>query len=83
MISKCANPECSTPFRYLRDGKLFRVDCDELNGAPPIPNDSDKLWHRVEHFWLCGRCAASMTLIAEKGRGISAVPLTRTLRKAS
>ena len=31
MISKCANPNCSTPFHYLRDGKVFRVDLNDDN----------------------------------------------------
>jgi len=81
MISKCANPDCSASFRYLRDGKLFRVDLDELENRPE--SDSDKAWHRREHFWLCGCCAASLTLVAEKGRGVTAVPLSQVLRKAS
>jgi len=82
MISKCANPECSAPFRYLRDGKLFRVDLDQLASLPTAHSDSEK-WHRLEHFWLCGRCAATMTLVAEKGRGVLALPLSQVLRKAS
>jgi hypothetical protein len=83
MVSKCANPECSSPFRYLRDGKLFRVDLEKLNGQAAAASDSDKIWHRVEHFWLCGRCASTMTLVEEKGKGITAVPLSQLLRKAS
>ena len=83
MISKCANPECSAPFRYLREGKLFRVDLEQVDSRPPGQNDSDKTWHHVEHFWLCGRCALTMTLVAEKGRGVTAVPLSQVLRKAS
>lgn len=23
MIAKCANPDCSNPFRYLHEGRLF------------------------------------------------------------
>jgi hypothetical protein len=83
MISKCANPQCSAPFRYLRDGKLFRVDLDQLESVSAAQNDSDKPWHRVEHFWLCGRCAATMTLVAGKGKRVTAVPLSAELRKAS
>ena len=82
MISKCANPECSVPFRYLRDGKLFRVDLDQLESRPAGPHGSEKTWHRMEHFWLCGNCASTMTLVAEKGRGVIAVPLSQ-VRKAS
>jgi hypothetical protein len=83
MISKCANPECSARFRYLRDGKLFRVNLDRLESASTAQNDSDKPWHRLEHFWLCGRCAATMTLVAQKGGGITVVPLSKVLHKAS
>ena len=83
MISKCANPECSAPFRYLRGGKLFRVDLDQLEAVSLAQADSDKRWHRMEHFWLCDRCAATMTLVSEKGKGVTAVPLTPELHKAS
>jgi hypothetical protein len=83
VISKCANPACGEPFRYLREGKLFRVDLDQLENRAAGKSDSEKVWHRLEHFWLCGRCAATMTLVAERGRGISTVPLSQVLRKAS
>ena len=26
MVGRCANPECGIPFRYYRDGKLFRFE---------------------------------------------------------
>jgi len=26
MLSKCANPTCSTPLVYLREGKIFMVE---------------------------------------------------------
>jgi hypothetical protein len=83
MITKCANPECSAPFRYLRDGKVFRVDVDEQDNAAPDPLGAEKRWHRVEHFWLCGKCAVTMTLVSEKGKGVTAVPLSQTYRRAS
>jgi hypothetical protein len=81
MISKCANPDCGAPFRYLREGKLFRVELDTLEN-PPVPGDLDRPWHRVEHFWLCGRCAGELTLVCDKERGIMAVPLAK-MPKAS
>ena len=83
MLSKCANPECSTPFRYLRDGKLFRIDLDEPENTVADPIGVRKPWHRVEHFWLCGRCALTMTLVADKGRGVVPIPLAYLERKAS
>ena len=30
MVSKCANPACSTPFHYLREGKVFRVEVEVI-----------------------------------------------------
>lgn len=33
MLSHCANPQCSTPFVRLREGKLFLVETE--SGAPP------------------------------------------------
>src|SRR5947209_14400478 len=33
MLSKCANPACSAQFRYLHDGKVFRVDLEERSPA--------------------------------------------------
>ena len=75
MVSKCANPGCSAPFHYLREGKVFRL---QVEGAPtPGP----QLLHpvrpvaRVEHFWLCGACASTLTLLVDQGRVVT-VPLT-------
>jgi hypothetical protein len=83
MVTKCANPQCSTPFRYLRDGKVFRIDVDEPENTVADPRGLEKPWHRVEHFWLCGKCALTMTLVSEKGRGVTAVPLSQLYRRAS
>jgi hypothetical protein len=31
--------------------------------------------HRIEYFWLCGNCSASMTLTFQRGKGVVMVPL--------
>jgi len=70
MLAKCLNPECSAPFRYLHEGRLFRIeftDAPTLRGMPPI--------HRVEHFWLCANCASRLKVIVEDGK-IMTRPLT-------
>jgi hypothetical protein len=54
MVSQCANPECRTPFLYLRDGRLFAT---RHKTAPE--EDS-----RVEYFWLCASCAPHLKLVA-------------------
>ena len=65
MVSKCANPACSTPLLRLRDGKLFQFEVrsisvpfvDSPQGAPAeVPT------RQVAHYWLCGPCSEQMSL---------------------
>jgi hypothetical protein len=53
MVSTCANPECAVPFLYYGLGRLFVFEPD---GNAQV---------RVESFWLCGDCAARLTLIRD------------------
>src|SRR5579872_3666712 len=81
MLHKCANPDCTSPFRKLSQGKLFLVD------APPEAADARRTrWRvqpgsRVEYYWLCDPCAFALTLSYEKGRGVVAVPLPGNRKK--
>jgi hypothetical protein len=60
MLAKCCNPSCPHLFRYLTDGKLFR-----LENHPALRQSSPT----KEYFWLCPRCSATMTLqISPEGR---------------
>lgn len=83
MTSKCANPACLHPFHYLGEGKLFRMETPaegpERGEAPPF---SVMRPRRVEHFWLCGDCARTLTLIQEEGQ-VLAVPISRASRMAA
>lgn len=54
MLNTCANPNCREPFRYLRDGKLFRLQTDVKGSSSEISNP--------QYFWLCFRCAKTMSL---------------------
>lgn len=72
MLAKCANPACSAPFRYLHEGKLFRLDL----GAGP-PSLSGHVPRRLQYFWLCDQCARSMTLEFNGGQ-VMARPLPET-----
>lgn len=90
MVSKCANPACSTPFHYLREGKIFRV---EVEATPPTTTQdriglpkgdinpflvgSRKPMLKLEHFWLCGPCSKSMNLLFDKDNGITVIPKIR------
>lgn len=86
MVSKCANPNCSTTFHYFREGKIFQVEMDgsgETRPTGPQLIASPGKTPRLEHFWLCGRCANTMTLVLEQGKGVSAVPRERAYRAAA
>jgi hypothetical protein len=51
MLSKCANPSCRASFRYLHEGKLFRIELASER--------------KYEHFWLCPDCCRTMTLAVD------------------
>ena len=66
MLSKCLNPRCSATFQYLGQGRLFRVDFAEAGRKHALANDLVAVvrnkTYPMEHFWLCERCAATMTV---------------------
>ncbi len=57
MLSKCAHPACFAKFRYLRQGKVFKVF---------MPSHGDE-GHRIEYFWLCSSCAQIFKVVLEQG----------------
>lgn len=62
MVNKCANPKCSKPLHYLREGRIFVFDAAGDSDSP----------HRMEHYWLCGECSQSMRL-EKTGKGVRTV----------
>jgi len=60
MISRCANPDCSSSFDY-RSGRFF---CFR---RPHAPNEPPANAHSVWHFWLCGACSQTHTLDGRSG----------------
>lgn len=74
MLSKCANPQCTAPFHYLHEGKLFQIDTSRGLSGPQLV-DKNKPPHHVEYFWLCGHCSLSMTLAYQRGKGVVMIPL--------
>src|SRR5690242_11414158 len=56
VVAKCANSTCGRAFRYLREGRLFRLEPD------PAFDSGAEFDHSIEYFWLCEACSDSMTL---------------------
>lgn len=76
MLYKCANEACNTPFRRLREGKLFQVETEYFEGRGPASTlQKTRPWRRTEHYWLCDACAPFVTLTFDQSRGVIAVPL--------
>ncbi len=67
MLSKCANPACSAPFRYLHEGRIFTALFDTRAGVRAADGFEDSP-RRVERYWLCDTCAHTMTLVLSGGR---------------
>ncbi len=68
-LPKCANPACTTEFRWLAGGKFFRFRAEPApshskdEGAPsPLAS------HGVKHYWLCEHCSNALTLAFEKNQ---------------
>lgn len=75
MLSKCANPSCSTPLLYLREGKIFIMEHAPVPDPERTPESGKKMpATRVEHFWLCGPCSAEMTLVSDSKAGVRVLP---------
>jgi hypothetical protein len=81
MLSKCTNPGCSAQFHYFHQGKLFRWetaggtrDSHPSFGADPQFKAPAR---RIEYFWLCENCAASMTLAFDRAVGVVVHPFVR------
>lgn len=74
MVSKCANPDCSVPFRYFHTGKLFRAETSlGLDRRRALGQDvqHSKPLRRLEFFWLCEDCAREMTLTFDEASGVA------------
>ena len=73
MLSKCVNPECFATFRYLHEGKLFKLECNDPRfktlGIKPASS---------EYFWLCSACVDHMTVVFHDGQVIVR-PLARKI----
>jgi len=83
MISKCANPACSAHFLYLHEGRVFRImRSEDSDGLEMGMDPTLKKRLHVEFFWLCDRCAGTMTIRYRDG-SVIVQPIRAALRAAS
>jgi hypothetical protein len=83
MVSNCANPKCSKPLVYLREGRIFVFDVPINRTAE---ESSGRGSHCLEHFWLCGECSQTLLLQQASDRSVQLIqrraPASRDTRRA-
>jgi hypothetical protein len=87
MVSKCANPDCQTSFRYFHQGKLYRIETDAGSDRRRVTfgnEGADKPpMKRLEFYWLCDACADGFTLVYDKKTGVTLHPREQARTAAS
>jgi len=76
MISRCLNPACGSPFRYLSEGRIFQVDRALLLSGSPVPE------RLVEHYWLCETCSRTLKVVVQNG-SVTTEPIQREPMEAA
>ena len=78
MLTRCVNEGCNRPLHSFCEGRLFQFEVVSISlaasdeGSAPF---DEKPQRETVHFWLCGRCAATMSLVLEPARGLKLVSL--------
>jgi len=75
VISRCANPACSTRFRYLHEGRIFQFEVRSIPAAGVDARSTKSPLRGTEYFWLCDSCALTMTLVLKPDTEIALVPI--------
>jgi hypothetical protein len=70
MVNHCANPRCSKPLHYLREGRIYMFEVPN----PAATTSDGKAVRRIEHFWLCGACSQMFLLEQNHEYGVKITP---------
>jgi len=79
MLAHCINPNCYVPLHSFSEGRLFQFEVVSISVAASddtISPFDEKPERQTSHFWLCGRCADTLTLVLEPLKGLKVVPLS-------
>lgn len=78
MIAHCVNPGCGAQLHSFAEGRLFQFEVVSISVSATdevgAPFDEEPR-SQTAQYWLCGRCATSMTLTLEPANGLKIVPL--------
>ena len=82
MISRCANPACSSRFRYLHEGRIFQFEMTSISVTGDDARGTNSPSRRTEYFWLCDACTLTMTLVVEPDAAVTLVPVLGAVGKS-
>ncbi|HEX6805875.1 MAG TPA: hypothetical protein VF133_19525 [Terriglobales bacterium] len=78
MLARCINESCNRPLHSFSEGRLFQFEVVSISLAATDETSApfdEKPQRETVHFWLCGRCASSYTLVLEPARGLKLLSL--------
>jgi hypothetical protein len=78
MLARCVNEGCNRPLYSFSEGRLFQFEVVSISLAASDESSApfdEKPQRETVHFWLCGRCASTMSLVLEPARGLKLVSL--------
>lgn len=76
MLARCVNESCNRPLHSFSEGRLFQFEVVSISLAASDENSApfdEKPQRETVHFWLCGRCASTYTLVLEPARGLKLI----------
>ena len=76
MLARCVNESCNRPLHSFSEGRLFQFEVVSISLAASDENSApfdEKPQRETVHFWLCGRCAKTYTLVLEPARGLKLI----------
>lgn len=65
MLASCANPSCSSKFRYLHQGRLFVLDARRNRAATSDRINFAGQIDRRHYAWLCDECTAKFEVVLD------------------
>jgi hypothetical protein len=85
MLARCVNDNCNRPLHSFSEGRLFQFEVVSISLAASDENSApfdENPQRETVHFWLCGRCAATSTLVLEPARGLKLISMDEAGRAA-
>ena len=86
MLARCVNEHCNRPLHSFSEGRLFQFEVVSISLAASDDTSApfdEKPQRETVHFWLCGRCASSFSLVLEPARGLRLVSLQEQNSRAT